>query len=181
MDNLARIFDYAHALSSVFALTASVVMQLLICRRFPKGGMLRSVVLGYFMGLFVLLSFDVAAALIHETLTSANRIGEILTGFLTYCALSYGYFSFLGLGETARRVRIVRELYEVGEKGLTGSQLRERYYASMMIKARLDRLVRNGQAVYKNGRYYVGKPSVLLMAKFIQFLRTLLFRDTYQL
>ena len=93
---------------------------------------------------------------------------------MTYAALGYCYFHFINLGETARRVRLMRELAEAGPAGLGKEELLSRYNARTMVEARFRRLLDNSQVVERNGRYYVGKPAVLWMARLVLLLKKLL-------
>jgi hypothetical protein len=86
----------------------------------------------------------------------------------SYSALGYCYFHFVNLGETARRIRLLRELSE-SKNGLSVNEILERYNAKEIIENRLNRLLKSGQVVYKNNRYYIGKPVMLFMSKMILF------------
>jgi len=86
--------------------------------------------------------------------------------------LSYCYFHFINLCLTARRIRLVRDIYK-SANGLTISEILERYNAKSMIQIRLKRLLASGQIVFLNGKYYVGKPIVLFAAKCMVALKQL--------
>ena len=77
-----------------------------------------------------------------------------------YSCLGYCYFSMIGMGEHARRIRMLKELNNVPE-GLTLKEMLDRYSAKDMIELRIGRLIRSGQVLEKEGRYFIGKPVML--------------------
>lgn len=90
--------------------------------------------------------------------------------------MGYCYFHFINLGETARRIRILRELYDRKE-GLSMEEIFKRYNAKEIFERRIARLINNGQIIYKDGKYYIGKPIMLLMAKMIVTMKLILLRE----
>ncbi|OGR69977.1 MAG: hypothetical protein A2089_11530 [Elusimicrobia bacterium GWD2_63_28] len=147
------------AASPLVGLAFNCLVQVLACRRDRR--LLRSVYRGFAGG-------AAACAL-------ACGFGEELPpALVTYAALGYCYFHFINLGETARRVRLMRELAEAGPAGLGKEELLSRYNARTMVEARFRRLLDNSQVVERNGRYYVGKPAVLWMARLVLLLKKLL-------
>lgn len=147
------------ALSPVLALGMNCAAQILLCRRAVP--LLRSVYLGFAIGL---------AACILLCGFSA----ELFPGLITYVALGYCYFHFINLGETARRIRIVRELSEAGPAGLSEEEILARYNTRNILNARFARLENNSQVIEKDGRYYLGKPAVLYMARALLLMKKIL-------
>jgi hypothetical protein len=96
----------------------------------------------------------------------------ILANIITYGALGYGYFHFVNLGETARRIRLLRELYD-SEGGLSISDLLARYNSREVLNRRMDRLTVTRQVFRRNGRLYIGKRTVLYMAKILVLMKML--------
>ena len=68
--------------------------------------------------------------------------------------------------QTARRIRILTELKDV-PGGFSLRQILERYNSREVIERRLNRLIDHGQITDKNGRYYIGNPSILIIAKIL--------------
>jgi len=147
------------ALAPVAGLGVNCAAQVLYCRR--SGRLLKSVYRGFAAG-------AAACALV------CGLNAELLPALVTYGALGYCYFHFLNLGETARRIRIVRELAEAGPAGLSKGELLARYNAKTMVEARFARLLNNAQVTERDGRYYVGRPAVLHMARVLVFMKRLL-------
>jgi DNA-binding transcriptional ArsR family regulator len=103
----------------------------------------------------------------------APGFGDLAANAVIYGALSYCHFHFINLGETARRIRILRELAESPD-GLSREELSGRYNARQMLSVRLARLEGNGQLRLENGRYVSGAPAVLGMARALDFMKRLL-------
>ena len=147
-------YELLLAVSPLLGLFVNVVVQVCASRYISKITLLRSVYLGFAAGLFVQTCI----------LLPGGDLYLMLADLITYFALGYGYFNFVNLGETARRVRILRELYDAGGS-LSPEELLKRYNSRDMIEKRIQRLVNNGQVIYNNGRFYIGTPLVLFMAK----------------
>ena len=93
--------------------------------------------------------------------------------FIIYASLGYCYFHFINLGETARRIRILREIYD-SKDGLTMEEILQKYNSKEIVDKRIGRLINNGQVLYKNGRYYIGNPTMLIITKIIVAMKLLL-------
>lgn len=134
----------------------NVFFQIFLFRTFLKKNLLKSIIFGFCSG---------GACLLCLKSAWGDKAGTILADTATYILLSYGYFHFLNLTETARRIRILCELKEASPDGLTQAQILERYNAQEILDRRLERLVKNGQVICRDGRYYIGKPIMLIAAK----------------
>jgi hypothetical protein len=157
-------FSYLNSLNPVIGLMLNVFTQV-ISFRYIKVSLLNSLVLGFMIGLFLVFgeefySHFVAAQSVEEFLWLAT------VNFLTYSALAYCYAHFINLGEGARRIRIIRELYK-SETGLTLDELLKIYDCRQMVENRINRLIRSGQIVLRNNRYFIGKPTMLFIARII--------------
>ena len=167
-----------HIFSPVIGLLLNAVIQVLGCRYINAIGLLPSVFIGFFCGILCVLTIE-AALFGAANLSMADACGQLLVNTITYAALGYCYFHFINLGETARRIRIIREL-KGAETGLTINALLERYNVSEIIDKRLERLINNRQIVFRGGRYYIGNPSMLRISKIIgMFKRVLLNNRTF--
>ncbi len=148
--------------SPLFGLLTNTVIQVFSLRFISRCGLLTSIILGFaggFLSLSVLEVYVYFAAAEHS-------LPATLTNVVIYFALCYCYFHFVNLGETARRIRMLRELYDSYE-GLTVSEILERYNAKEIVDKRLKRLVSNRQVIYRDGRYTIGNPLMLFIAKAI--------------
>lgn len=159
--------DWVLALAAVVGLAANVAVQVGMSRLV---GLLRSVVVGFGAGLVVAV---VVTLLAGRELSTLELAGQVAANGLIYFALGYGYFHFLNLGETARRVRILREFVDAGGT-LTLAEVLQRYSGRDIVRVRLGRLQSKGQVVLHDGRYVIGKPTVQTMANMIGALGWLL-------
>ncbi len=166
--------DYFSVFLVVICLICNVLVQITTYRYFLKQGLLKSVFFGFGIGLLVLflLEFRVYWAI---NFSLKEFVASTAVDLITYISLGYCYFHFINLGETARRIRILRELKDSGE-GLTLNEFLARYNAQEIFENRISRLLKNGQIILVNGKYYIGKSFLLYMAGFLVFLKFILMR-----
>ena len=82
---------------------------------------------------------------------------------LVYGGLAFSYFQFFAMTETARRIHILRTLYEDGSLSLAA--LASRYGAESMLAVRLARMLELGD-LKKEGEYYrIQKKLILYVGK----------------
>lgn len=146
----------------------NVLIQVIVFRLLPKITLLKSILSGFVAGLSALLS-------VHVVLPAPSQVeafGLLATNLIIYSALGYCYFHFLNLGETARRIRILRELY-MTKDGLTLDEILEKYNSRRMVEMRLGRLLNSGQVILADGRYYIKSSFLLTAARVISFMKLL--------
>ncbi len=160
---------YLHLVSPLWALLVNVLVQVGSFRCISRCGLLASILLGFLGGLFSLGVFEVYVSFV----TVGRSLPATLTNVVIYFALCYCYFHFVNLGETARRIRMLRELYDSHE-GLTIGEIMERYNAKEIVDKRLRRLISNRQVIYRDGKYTIGNPLMLFIAKAIVTVKTVL-------
>lgn len=141
---------------------ANVICQISSARFMRLRSRLHSIYIGFLAGIAVTIGVSLGFG-----------AADIAFNLIIYSIAGYVFFHFVNLGETGRRVRLLWEIYEAGS--ISEEELCARYDAAAIVDVRLHRLVNNGQAVFRNGRYYVDKPSILAMAKVITLLKTLVF------
>ena len=156
---------------TVAAVFVNVVTQIITVRYLRKG-LLASVCVGFVFGLAGCVVSCVYLALLAEKLLDVA--GFSLISVLTYLVISYCYFHFINLGETARRIRLLREI-STFETSPTVAQLVKRYGASEIYQRRLERLVGSRQIKLANGRYVIGQSSMSLISRVMSGLRLLVF------
>lgn len=154
-----------HIFSPVLGLLINVISQIIVTRYVKKLGLLKSVLLGFLVGLTIVFTIQVAHNLTSNS-TISEMIADLVLNTITYGALGYCYFHFVNLGETARRVRIVRELLD-SKDGLSMSEILKHYNASEIIRVRLQRLLKNKQIIQRNDKYFIGKSIILYITKII--------------
>ena len=140
------------ALLPLSGLLVNVLAVVALARRGVS--LLKSVYGGFILGAVLVLGADFQAG---------AQGGKFVSDALIFGALGYGFFHFVNMGETARRIRLLLELREGG--ALTEAELLSRYNADGIVGARMGRLLRNGQVRLVEGRYAPGAPAVLFMER----------------
>ncbi len=163
------MLDLLEAVNPVIGLSLNVLVQILTCRYISKLGLLKAVFVGFLGGAVsvLLLQYYIAQPFSLNVFLSG-----LLTNLIVYTLFGYCYFHFVNLGETARRIRIVRELYD-NPAGLSLDEILKRYDSRNMVEMRINRLVNNGQVIFKGDRYFIGNPFLLTSAKLIGFMKML--------
>lgn len=158
-----KTFYYVQLLIPVAAFIICFISQILFCR-FAKKKLFKSIVIGAFLGLIVWLVLEISTLFLGITIR--DFIFYTTLNAIIYLSLAYCYFHFLNLGETARRIRLVRELSE-SDAGLTLHELLERYSADDIVNKRVKRLLDKRQIAQRNGRYFINNKSMLIISKLI--------------
>lgn len=168
--------EWLSALSPVLGLAANVLVQVSAFRGRPSMGLLRSEYLGFGAGLAGVAAVEwVAWCVLPGSGIPADPPFRALLSLGCYAALGYCHFHFVNLGETARRIRLLRELHEAGG-GLPHEALLIRYGSREIVGKRIARLVGTGQVVLREGRYYIGNPLVLTIARAMVALKRILLK-----
>ena len=162
---------HIHVIAPIAGLLINVLFQIGCFRLFPAIGLLRSLSLGFGSGFAGMLLIEIYAD--ASFLTSAYVSGLTVLNAITYSALGYCYFHFVNLGETARWIRILRELYESGGC-LSIEDILKKYNATDILQRRLNRHINNGQIIERDGKYYIGSPVMLTIARVIVAMKLIL-------
>lgn len=97
----------------------------------------------------------------------------VFYGILVYNLLFYVYFHLFNMSETARRIRILYEIYKWG--AVSDTDIKGIYKTDEMISVRLDnRLISLRQIVYKNNKYLLNRKLLYRIAKILEIWRRLL-------
>ena len=160
---------YLHIFSPVVGLGVNVICQICYCRYRLNASLLKSTFLGFLCGMAILFGLE-AIYIAQSALTIPKALPSVSVNLISYASLGYCYFHFINLGETARRIRLLRELIR-SQDGLSMDEILKHYNAKEIIENRLSRLLKSGQVVYKDNRYYIGKPVMFFMSKAVLFLK----------
>lgn len=160
---------YLHVLNPIIGLTINVLVQICGVRYILNLTLLKSIIVGFVFGVLSVIGLDFY---VFSPIPASAKdiISGLITNLLIYSALGYCYFHFINLGETARRIRILRELYD-SQKGLSLDEILDRYNAKYIVAMRIGRLIYNGQIIEKDGRYYIGSPVMLFISRSITMLK----------
>jgi hypothetical protein len=80
---------------------------------------------------------------------------------IVYACIAYSYFHLFNMSETARRIRILRELHAAGS--LSAEELSRSYSGASVLEVRFDRLLATGQLRARGDRF-VGAGRLLYAA-----------------
>lgn len=165
-------FGYIHALVPLISLAVNVLSQVIIARYIPGWGLLNSLFSGFVSGAVFLCALE---CYLFSALpkSAGDSISVFIGNFIAYSSLGYCYFHFVNLGETARRIRIIRELY-ASRSGLSMREITGRYGAGEIIARRMSRLLKNGQIVLKDGAYRIGRKDMLIVSRIIFAMKMIL-------
>nr|MBI3612136.1 hypothetical protein [Nitrospirota bacterium] len=165
---------FLFSLAPIFGLLTFACVHVLLSRALPLPRPLAifvSMMTG--LGMVATLAWAFARSSGAPALAS-DRFGIAAAWGLTYLSFAYFYvFGFYNLGESARRIRLLIELYGAGERGMTLDELLTAYNARMIVEVRLERLLTGGQIVRRKDRYFVAHPHMLYGAKALVLLKRL--------
>lgn len=157
---------FFYMLIPIVSLAINVVDQILTFRLLKQVGMLRSIFIGLFSGFVTLLALHIFLILLLKN----TAVELLITNILIYLALGYCYFHFINLGETARRIRILNEIY-YSDGGLTVENILKRYNADTIIDARLKRLLANNQLSSVDNKFFIKNSLMLHITKVMVFMK----------
>ena len=126
-----------------------------------------SILIGY--GIFAFLAW---VFYLHSLSTVNEFAQSAFYGFIVYTCLSYSYFHFFNISETARRFQILVALSS--NRKVYRRYLAAKYNVTDMVKTRLERLVQFGQLTYKDGRYYLKRRVLCSIAQILMMWAVLL-------
>ena len=164
----------------ILSLIVNAFVQTFTFRYVKRIRLLKSVFIGFAAGLLTILLFEIGVWYEFLDVSRIDIVFGLVVNIITYSLLGYCYFHFINLGETARRIRILRELYECKE-GLSTKEIFERYNAKEILENRMNRLVNKNQIFLKNGRYYIGNRTMLLIANIIYTMKRIIFGNRTQM
>ncbi len=163
--------ELLHLTALGVGLAVNAALQILTCRLAPRWGWLHSFFVGFLGGMAVLFALEgwLAVAGTSSPLQATDRFFAI---GITYAALSFFYFNIINGDKSALRVRLLRELSAAPE-GLDYENLLRAYSPDEMFATRIERLLGHGQVILRDGRYSIGKPDVIIIARILGFMKLL--------
>jgi hypothetical protein len=156
-------------LMATLAVAANMAGQIMAYRLLrAEGKLFKSQVAGTLIGGLVL-------AWLLSTGPGASFSADVATAdALLYAGFCYVYFHWNNMGETARRIRMLRELAAAPE-GLTFEEMVERYSAQEILERRLERLSAAGQISETDGRLVLTSGTILLSARLVGLAKQIIF------
>lgn len=162
------------ALAPVFGLIADCVAHVGFSWLWQGHRRLAGLGAAFVVGLILTMATS-ALVLGNQEITEALAI--LLFNAASYAALAYGYYNFVGLNFSSLRIRLLQELLHAGD-GMPRSELERRYGTAEIVTRRLDRLQGSGQLIERDGRFYLGKRLLLIVARLNDGVRWLVLGTT---
>lgn len=165
--------------TALVSFAAFVVLHVLVIRYRQSVSSLKALKDVFVIGLALNLALGFLAVRFVPDVSGSGTGGTLLAGGATSVFI-YGVLAFVfviavfNLGETARRIRLLRELYRSPTRNLTLDEILETYNADVILTLRLSRLVRSGQLTFDGHGYRIGGRFFLFQAQMLWFMRRLL-------
>ena len=170
MDDNLNLYGLTQVLVPLAGAVFNIAIQYFCFKLIAKSTLLKSVYIGFFSGILFLASFELFIFFTFPESPFVDSICLLIVNLIIYSCLGYQYFNIISLGETARRIRIMREIYEA-ENGLTYLEILECYNARYILEVRLARLLNNRQIAFRNGRYFIENNTMAYITKFISVMK----------
>jgi len=126
-----------------------------------------------FLAVLLSMLFTLGISILTYPLTDTPIAFVLANAAIVACG-SYIYFHFHNMGETARRIRILREL-DAARRPMSFEEISSRYNAEEVIARRVQRLIDSAQVRLVDGRYMIAGRSILLMANAVNFAHQVVF------
>ena len=160
---------------ATLAVIANMAGQIAAYRLLRSAGRLfKSQLAGALIGALVL------AGLLDRGAAGRLSADVVTADALLYASFCYVYFHWNNMGETARRIRMLRELAGAPE-GLTFEEMVRRYSAREILERRLERLAAAGQIREADGRLVLTSRTVLLSARLVGLAKQIIFAGRSEL
>ena len=163
-----------YVLLPFIGLAINIFLQIIFLRFNDGKVYFKSVILGFFIGIFFILIVDIFYFSL-KIFEFKNYLFSYAMNILSYSLLSLCYFAFINIGVSALRIRLLNEL-EDNPKGLTTDEILTKYNSQEIINRRINKLATNKQISYQNQRYYSKKSITLAMVFIKEFLSLIFFR-----
>lgn len=160
---------YSDILIPILSIGFNIFFQVLLCKFLVKRSLLKTVYLGFTCGLLIFLMCE----FITYRDFSGTWLPLFIVNLIIYGCLSFSFFTFINMGETARRIRLLRELSN-SPNGLTKEQILNSYSSKEIIDIRMKRLLGNGQVILRKDSYFIGSPVMLFFSGVIIFMKLLI-------
>lgn len=161
-------------LSPIAATLINVAAQVLLFRVRRGTQYFRSIIEAFLLGGLGLLAAEAFFVASSNSLID-RLVLALAVNVPIYVCLSYCYYSFVQLGQTSIRIRMYTEI-ALRSSGVVIAEIEEEYNESALTEVRLQRLKESGDMLEKDGRYFIGRGRLLLVANIIFTAKHLLLR-----
>lgn len=134
------------ALSPLLILLAHILLSRLNSGSSRQVTALKAMLLG-----FIPTAFLLCVAVFDASRSVNSGLWAAAYCFIVYVCLAYTYFHFFNMSETARRIKILYEIYRSGR--IAPSELETMYKTAGIVGTRLKRLLAMKQLKFADGYY----------------------------
>lgn len=120
---------------------------------------------GPFFALMWIFTFNLYRP--DELVPAISSMPSLLYAFIVFNLMGYTYFHIFNMSETARRVRILYDIYTRGS--ITKVDIEKSYHKEDMVAVRLQRLLGLGQIRKVNGAYFLDRRLLYYAAILLAF------------
>jgi len=160
------------SLAPLFGLAAYAAVHLIAARIIRGRGPYPALAIGA-VACFVttvastLVGCDLAAS------TQADVCALVVMNAIASLGFAFCYFNFVNLMIASLRLRMLEEIADAGGS-IPRQSLLDRYGTTSVVTLRLERLVRGGHLIERNGRLHTGRLQFLVVARIFEMLRWLI-------
>jgi hypothetical protein len=161
------------ALAPVLGLAVGCFLHVAATRLVHGRGPYPPLAVGALAGVAATLAITLAACVTGGVPVGDTLALAAMNGVAAF-AFAFCYFNFVNLTIASLRIRILEELAEARGR-MPRATLLDRYGSGNVAGIRLERLVRSGHLVERNGRLHTGRLQFLLVARIFDGLRRVIF------
>jgi hypothetical protein len=161
------------ALAPVIGLAVDCVVHVVAARLLRGRGPYPALAVGALAGVIAAVAITVLGCA-RDALPVADTLPLVGMNAVAALGFAFCYFNFVNLTVASLRIRILEELADSGGR-MPRASLLDRYGTASVADIRLERLVRGGHLVERNGRLHTGRLQFLVVARIFDVLRRLIF------
>jgi hypothetical protein len=161
------------ALAPVMGLAAYVAVHLFMARIIRGRGPYPALAVGAAAGLVTTIALT-GGACSSAAISKSDTIALVTMNAIASLGFAFGYFNFVNLTIASLRLRMLEEIADAGGR-MPRQTLLDRYGTAHVADLRLERLVRGGHLLERNGRLYTGRLQFLMVARIFEVVRSLIF------
>jgi hypothetical protein len=164
------------AFAPIIGLVAYVAVHLIMARIIRGRGPYPALAIGAAASLVTTVAIT-ARACSSASASTTDTLALVAMNTIASLGFAFGYFNFVNLTIASLRLRMLEEIADGGGR-MPRQALMDRYGTAHVIDLRLERLVRGGHLIERNGRLYTGRLQFLAVARIFDMLRGLIFGPT---
>lgn len=159
-------------MAPVCGLAAYCISHVIISRTIAPRSPYPPLVAGSVIGLLTVGGIT-WAGVARDAQTVGDAVALFGMNITAYLALAFCYFNFVNLTVASLRIRMLEEILD-SPGPLPHATLLGRYDSSSVAALRIDRLLRGGHVIERNGRLHRGRLQFLLVARIFDILHRII-------